>query len=114
VFLSNHNINELFQTAYLFNLHGLHKYNQKFGWKAGDKVLEQMVTDISLTIKTDMIFRLHGDKFIILLEQSIARNQLDLPQLHDGLHISHHCHHLIKNENYSIDTLMTYFYQQIK
>jgi GGDEF domain-containing protein len=109
--LHKNQIDPLYHYACLMNLHGLHQYNKTYGWKKGDQILIQLVADIMLATNNNMVFRIHGDKFVVLQESKLDNYELQIPHLDDGLQITQHSHQLDHKKIYSIETLMEYFYQ---
>jgi diguanylate cyclase (GGDEF)-like protein/putative nucleotidyltransferase with HDIG domain len=47
-------------------LHNFTQYNTKYGWADGDKLLEEFAEKLSKLNKSDFVFRIYGDDFIIL------------------------------------------------
>lgn len=62
-----HNQNNL-TTKYLtvIFIHNFSAYNNTFGWDKGDLFLKTLVDHIRISFPNDLIFRLHGDDFVIL------------------------------------------------
>ena len=49
-------------------LHKFHDYNKKYGWNAGDRVLQELADMIKHKCKNSLhVYRFHGDNFLILL-----------------------------------------------
>ncbi|MDD3324395.1 MAG: response regulator [Sulfurospirillaceae bacterium] len=47
-------------------LHHFKQYNQKHGWKSGDEILQKFATFLKDKFPDSLIFRVHGDDFIVL------------------------------------------------
>lgn len=55
----------------ILSLHNLVQYNEKYGWREGDKFLFEFVTYLYKYYPQALIFRIHGDGFILLSKESI-------------------------------------------
>jgi GGDEF domain-containing protein len=53
-------------------------FNKKFGWNNGNEFLKQFANELKKLYPDDMIFRYHGDDFIILsnIEKYINKNDI--------------------------------------
>ncbi|MBN2825587.1 MAG: HD domain-containing protein [Campylobacterales bacterium] len=69
IFLTENLAEQLYDKCCIVDLHNLHPYNKKFSWEHGDKVLQRLAAHIIKIAQTTMIFRVQGDKFIVLLRQ---------------------------------------------
>ncbi len=60
-------------------LHNFSQYNQKNSWSEGNQLLQNLVTFLYQQYPEAMIFRIHGDDFVILNHKhhEINMNQLD-------------------------------------
>ncbi|MDD2384336.1 MAG: HD domain-containing protein [Sulfurospirillaceae bacterium] len=65
-FLNKHKIKYEFEDCLLVQAHHMHRYNEHFGWKSGDKVLIEIALRLKILFATNTIFRLFGDDFIVL------------------------------------------------
>jgi putative nucleotidyltransferase with HDIG domain len=54
----------------VFLLHNFTQYNNSYGWKAGDALLKDFSLYLRATFKDSIIFRVHGDDFIVLYKQN--------------------------------------------
>ncbi len=59
-------------------LHSFNKYNQKNGWADGDELLRKIVDCLYEDFKEALIFRVHGDDFIILNKKHL---EIDINRL---------------------------------
>ncbi|WP_331775383.1 HD domain-containing phosphohydrolase [Sulfurospirillum sp. 1612] len=66
---------------HIIDLHHLHNYNNKYGWEAGNHVLIDLAHHITEQYKTQMVFRVHGDKFVVLCprDNTIESAHFELP-----------------------------------
>lgn len=71
--------------CYIMDIHNFHQYNKKYSWENGDILLKNIFNNLSQIFNTKMIFRVHGDKFVILLN---ATNNCDiiLPEFPDQVY----------------------------
>lgn len=65
-FLHKNKEKRKFQSCSLIQLHHMHRYNEQFGWKSGDRVLVEMALRLKILFRTSFIFRIFGDDFIVL------------------------------------------------
>lgn len=65
-FLLTHKDNYKTISAYHLNFINFTAYNKKYGWKQGDKFLQDVATLIYKNYKDSIIVRVFGDKFLIL------------------------------------------------
>ncbi len=65
--LSYNHIDEFnMRCIYAIYLHNFNQYNKKFGWANGDKLLQRFAKRLDSINTTDLVFRIHGDDFVIL------------------------------------------------
>lgn len=110
VFLTNNRQEELYISACLFDLHNFHKYNKKYGWQAGNKILIDVANAIRSECGLDMLFRVHGDKFVVLHRDQISNidsNIFDF--LPEYLNITVEIINDLNNSVENIDDLMSRF-----
>jgi len=87
------------------------QYNVRFGWKQGDKVLKHVSQMLQKHVPGGLIFRLHGDDFIILntehneIELSKFEHLSNLSEKNISLQQIHF--HIQKDEINSVDDLET-------
>ncbi|PHR56178.1 MAG: histidine kinase [Arcobacter sp.] len=60
---------------YAVNLHGLGNYNKRYGWDNGDELLAEVSRYLNDKYKSSILFRVHGDRFILL---NCLKSKLDL------------------------------------
>jgi len=53
------------------DVNGLHEFNNTYGHKLGDKMLEEIATILRLHFGSDKVYRIGGDEFLILAENSV-------------------------------------------
>jgi len=53
------------------NLHNFGKYNDKYGWKNGDKELARIAKELHKIFMKGVVFRENGDDFIVLSKEKI-------------------------------------------
>ena len=61
-------------------VHNFTQYNKKFGWDYGDKFLKKIVYYFHTHYENDLIFRFHGDDFILISDEKIDINKLKLEE----------------------------------
>jgi putative nucleotidyltransferase with HDIG domain len=77
----------LFQNRYekkydemlLILVHGFTAYNERFSWEKGDLVLRRIATVLMDVIPDDLLFRIHGDDFVLLskaIDLDVIKNAL--------------------------------------
>jgi putative nucleotidyltransferase with HDIG domain/diguanylate cyclase (GGDEF)-like protein/PAS domain S-box-containing protein len=93
------------------------QYNVRFGWKQGDKVLKHVSQMLQKHVPGGLIFRLHGDDFIIL---NTEHNEIELSKFEHLSNLSEknislqHIHfHIQKDEINSVDDLETKIQQSL-
>ncbi len=71
-------------------MHNFSHYNKKHGWSGGDKLLSQFVDHLQGLYPLAMIFRFHGDDFILLSKEhlEIDMNQFEFLDIFQAEHIS--------------------------
>jgi len=52
-------------------VHNFTQYNKKFGWDRGDEFLKEIVRYFHTHYEHDLLFRLHGDDFIVISNKNI-------------------------------------------
>jgi len=62
-------------------LHNFTHYNEVYGWNEGDKFLCELVDYLSEHYPLSLIFRVHGDDFILLSEETLDINMKPLEKL---------------------------------
>lgn len=71
IFLHENIETKEYKIAYIIDLHHLHIYNKVHGWEQGNVILIQLAKEIVKQSKTPMVFRVQGDKFIILCDDKL-------------------------------------------
>jgi len=56
---------------YVVNLHKLGSFNKKFGWNKGDALLADISSFLANKFTDTVLFRVHGDRFVIIKESVI-------------------------------------------
>lgn len=59
------------------DVNGLHEYNNTYGHHAGDKMLKIVAASMQECFSSDKLYRIGGDEFVILSEDSNFRSQLE-------------------------------------
>jgi len=86
-FMLNHNsFNQKYFCVNVFYLHDFSQYNQKYGWSEGNKILSSLVDYLCTICDSSMIFRIHGDDFVLLSKQhlDIDMHQIEVLELFKG------------------------------
>jgi len=68
ILVQNQNTSKQFYFIALF-IHDFTAYNNQFGWDKGDQLLRSVANVLRECYSNKLIFRIHGDDFIILSEQ---------------------------------------------
>jgi len=71
-------------------MHNFSHFNEKHGWSEGDKLLSQFVDYLQDLYPLAMIFRFHGDDFVLISKEhlEIDMNQFELLDIFKKEHIS--------------------------
>lgn len=84
-FLQQH-VQKNYTHAYLFELKSLSLFNYLHGWNAGNTLLKEIVTRIKQLFQSSLIFRVFGDDFVLISQNSCHLDFNDvLNQLSHGL-----------------------------
>lgn len=54
-------------------------FNLKYGWQHGDKLLSDIATELKQSFNDSLVFRIHGDDFLILSKETL---HVDITKLH--------------------------------
>jgi diguanylate cyclase (GGDEF)-like protein len=65
-FLLTQKVNYKMICAYHLNIVNFTAYNKKYGWKKGDKFLQNIANEISTVYEDSIVIRVFGDNFLIL------------------------------------------------
>jgi GGDEF domain-containing protein len=88
-------------------IHNFSRYNFEYGWDKGDLFLQELVKTIRHTYPDTLIFRLHGDDFVLFSEIEI---ELDLSLLNplpkDAKEIIHVRHKKFNTKEDSLNSLV--------
>jgi putative nucleotidyltransferase with HDIG domain len=89
ILIYNHKEGFDFNFIDIIYLHKMTEYNEKHGWKDGSEFLRRFVEILQEKYKDGVIFRIHGDDFIILTkEKSHIKNYvLELKEILNNLEI---------------------------
>jgi GGDEF domain-containing protein len=62
------------------DINSLHNVNSEGGYEAGDKLIVEAALDLKkcLSVKSDYVYRLHGDEFAVLLKTKGNMRSSDL------------------------------------
>lgn len=94
-FLHQNKQNRKFESCSLIQIQNMHQYNERFGWKSGDKVLVEIALRLKVLFKTAFVFRIFGDDFVVLnsLHVKIDEDKILRTLINGfngiGLHIKH-------------------------
>lgn len=58
----------------IYNLKNFSQYNNKHGWSAGNELLKKFSQNLRENYQDCMIFRIHGDDFIVITKELISKN----------------------------------------
>jgi len=77
-------------------------YNEKFGWEYGDKLLANVARILKDTYRDSLIFRIHGDDFLLLSNEPLQIDTLTLSNIDSikGSKIT------IETQNYNLDEVI--------
>ncbi|MCD4668431.1 MAG: response regulator [Sulfurimonas sp.] len=76
--LNRNKFDKEYKCIHALYLHNFSRYNQKYGWTEGDKILNEVVDSLQDYFLSSLIFRIHGDDFIIISKKYV---EIDLKQL---------------------------------
>ncbi len=76
--LTRNTLNTEYNCINAIYLHNFNRYNKKYGWMEGDKLLNRVVDHLHKHFPLSLIFRLHGDDFILLNKEHI---EVDISQV---------------------------------
>lgn len=65
-FLADNKVNHRFKCCFFIQLHHMHNYNERYGWKCGDDTLKEVSLRIKSLFHSAFVFRIFGDDFIVL------------------------------------------------
>lgn len=71
-FLQKNKEAKRFRRCYFIQLHRMHSYNQRFGWKLGNALIKEVALRIKVLFASSFIFRVFGDDFIVLNPLHVA------------------------------------------
>jgi len=68
-----------FASLHRIEIGGFSNFNKEYGWKAGDKFLASFAELLKKRYRDAMVFRYHGDNFILLFEeyQALKREEIE-------------------------------------
>ena len=85
------------------------QYNEKFGWKGGDRLLSKFGMILQEEFPYSLIFRLHGDDFIIVnkghYEVDITKLEITAKLADNNISLNHMHFHIEHDEIASIESL---------
>jgi len=64
-FLSHNTEKHHFKCCYFIQLHHMHHYNERYGWKCGDDALREIALRIKVLFHSPFVFRVFGDDFVV-------------------------------------------------
>lgn len=88
VFLIENFDKKLYNKCWIADIHNLHQYNKKYSWEQGDKVLQELASNLIEIYKSTMIFRIHGDKFIVLLRNDMEFSCIETIELPENVYVT--------------------------
>lgn len=74
---------KIYQTLIRIELNHLTAYNKEFGWESGNSLLKNFAQKLKENYNTAMIFRYHGDNFVLLFSegQLISKEEIETLEL---------------------------------
>jgi len=66
------------------NLSNMNTHNKEFGWESGNKLLQDVASYLQSTYKDAMVFRYHGDDFVLLSEKKMLIDETSLHALFEN------------------------------
>jgi len=109
IVLQRNQLDFQYQCLHVIFLKNFTQYNERFGWKQGDHVLNDVSKVIQAKFPESLVYRFHGDDFIIMNK---SHHEIELAQLEvtanlseknitlDGLHF-----HILKQEITTIEVM---------
>jgi len=76
--LNRNSLEEEYICVNVFYLHNFNQYNLEHGWIEGDKLLSEVAHCLIDFFPSSLIFRIHGDDFIIMSKEHIELNLEDI------------------------------------
>ncbi|MCU7940241.1 MAG: HD domain-containing protein [gamma proteobacterium symbiont of Bathyaustriella thionipta] len=74
IILTRNSFNQEYCCIHIIYLHNFSSYNNRYGWSKGDKLLREFADILKENNPDSLIFRVHGDDFILLDKQQIKLN----------------------------------------
>jgi len=90
--LNQNLINKEFNFLHILLFRNFSQYNKKYGWSAGDKLLHDFVNILKKIYPENLIYRMHGDNFVLTCRQKLEIDVDKFNNLHE-----------IKSNNISIE-----------
>lgn len=81
----NHTDEFNIKCLYLINLHNFSQYNKQNGWREGDLLLRKFAEALTQINKSNLIFRVYGDDFVILNKNHLDTFEQSLEHLNKVL-----------------------------
>lgn len=67
-----------FKYCCFVQLHGMHAFNQNYGWSNGNKILIEIAEKLKILFKESFVFRIFGDDFFVLNKSIFNQDILDV------------------------------------
>ena len=86
--INQHKFDSVYKSINVIFLHNFNNYNRKHSWSHGNDLLKQIAAFLSEEYKDALVFRIHGDDFIILSKERLnvnLQNLKNLPPLENSL-----------------------------
>ncbi len=65
-----------YKSIEVFYIKNFSKYNKKYGWKAGDNILQNFSNTISENLSDSLVFRVFGDDFVVASKEQIKLDKV--------------------------------------
>ncbi|WP_458701198.1 HD domain-containing phosphohydrolase [Sulfurospirillum sp. 1307] len=92
----------------LLYLKEFYKFNKKYGWSEGDKILKEVASKLKKYFKDSFVFRIHGDDFAILSSTTLAFKPIIEEFKEKDLKIKHEIISLLDKRIESFEDLKKY------
>jgi len=76
VVLMRNSYEKEYKYMYIFYLKHFSKYNKKYSWSEGDKLLHSFAESLHQEINDSLVFRVFGDDFVVLSRENISLDKL--------------------------------------
>jgi len=113
VVLTQNKYDYQYDNLYLVFLHNFGEYNKVYGWKAGSDLLYKVAQQLDSLYPNTLIFRIHGDDFVIVSSRSIDLNFTHKFFESENIDFSTHTKNIAENNLFSLQSLELFIDKEI-